>query len=35
VWKGALTYRGVAESQGKHWTSPREVLGGAEGIGGA
>ncbi len=27
VWKGKLTYRGVAESQGREWVAPKEVLG--------
>ena len=27
VWKGTLTHRGVAESQGRAWTAPAEVLG--------
>jgi len=26
TWMGALTYKGVAESQKKAWTSPAEVL---------
>jgi alanine dehydrogenase len=27
VFKGVLTHRGVAESQGREWTAPSEVLG--------
>jgi alanine dehydrogenase len=27
TWMGALTYRGVAESQKKQWTAPTGVLG--------
>jgi alanine dehydrogenase len=27
TWMGALTYRGVAESQKKQWTAPADVLG--------
>jgi len=26
VWKGTLTHRGVAESQGREWTAPSSVL---------
>src|SRR5450631_2920074 len=27
VWKGVLTHRGVAESQGREWTAAKSVLG--------